>query len=478
MTNIKIKINNPESKGVIVTLVLVFGAIFLVIIAGLMGFILMQMRQSEEKAAWNDSLHIAEAGINYYRWCLNNGVQSNCQMTRDYLDPSGNIIGKFSLQVNPTINCGQTNEVSIVSTGWTNKFSQVTRQISVLYARESVGKFAYVLNSNVWIGADHQIRGPYHSNGGIRMDGENQSLITSAQQEWTCTSSFGCGSCPTSKGCRVSSGSCICPGVFTTTTNANSDLFDYPIPPFDFTGITVDLAQMKSSAQNGGGVYLQPSKNINSNGKGYHLKFISDGTVQAWIITGLSSTYAYSIEEGWHYDKFTITNEYLYNTYTINSGCSVIFVEDNLWPEGSIKGKVTVASANLIDSNIDTDVVLVGNLTYAVGDGTDGLALVAERNMLIGPQSPDDMTLKGIFVAQTGRFGRNHYDGNFRDNLYIYGSVISNGRVGTQWTSGSHIVSGYTNRETYFDSDLVYSPPGFVPYVDPDFININWQETR
>ena len=464
-----------KNKGIIITYVLVFGAIFLILLGGLLGFILLQLRISAQKVAWNESLHIAEAGVNYYRWCLNNEVSQNCLTEKDYFDPAGNPIGKFSLQITPTISCGEMVQREIISTGWTDKFPQLKRKVSVLYARTSVAKYSYILNNNVWIGEDHEIRGPYHSNGGIRMDGENQSLVTSAKENWVCTSSFGCSPCPTANGCWIEGANCVCPGVFTTTQNSNPDLFSFPIPSFDFTGITIDLAQMKSSAQSAG-IYLPPSVDINPQGKGYHLKFKNNGTFETWVITGLSPTYAYSIEEGWHYDYFTITSEYLYNTHTIPSACSAIFIEDNIWPEGIVKGKVTVASANLINPNLDTDVILAANIDYSVKDGSDGFALIGERNVLIGPQSPNQMELRGIFVAQKGRFSRNHYPDNIREKLEIYGSIISSGRVETKWISGSQIVSGYLKRESYFDSNLVYSSPPFVPYISPDFVIVNWEE--
>jgi hypothetical protein len=270
----------------------------------------------------------------------------------------------------------------------------------------------------------------------------------------------------------------MCPGVFTTTQNGSPSLFSFPVPPFNFTGLTIDLAQMKTMAQTSG-IYLPPSTTTNPLGKGYHIKFKNDGTFEAWIITRLSTTSAYSLEEDWHYDAFIISSEYLLGTYSIPSACSAIFVEDNIWPEGTIKGKVTLASANLINPNIDTDTVLIGNIDYTATSGSDGLALISERNILIGPQSPDHMILRGIFTAQNGRFGRNHYVGNFKSLLEIYGSVISNGRVGTQWTSGGgQIISGYTNRESYFDSNLIYAPPSFVPYVDPEFKIIDWREIK
>lgn len=466
-----------REKGIITTLVLVFGAIFLILLGGLLGFILLQMRQSSQKVAWNESLYIAEAGLNYYRWCLNNNVEQNCQTEKDYFDPAGNPIGHFSLQISSTVFCGETVQKKIISEGWTNKFPQIKRKVETLYARTSVAKYSYVLNNNVWIGSDHEIRGPYHSNGGVRMDGENQSTVTSAQNNWICTSSFGCSTCPTNYGCWVNGTNCFCPGVFTTTQNSNPDLFSFPITPFDFTGITIDLAQMKNSAQTNG-IYLPPSTNINPQGKGYHIRFKNNGTFDVWIITGLSSTWAYSLEEDWHYDYFVISNEYFYNTYSIPSACSVIFVEDNLWPEGEVEGKVTIASANLINPNLDTDVILQGNIDYTTLDGSDGFSVIGERNVLISPNSPNQMELRGIFIAQKGRFSRNHYPGNTKDKLEIYGSIVSNGRVGTQWTSGSQIISGYLKRESYFDANLVYAPPPFVPYITPDFKIIRWEEIK
>lgn len=473
---------NKKNAGAILLLVLVYGAVFVLLLSGLFGFIFVQHRQVLQKVSWNQALDIAEAGINYYRWCLTHGLEQNCLSEKDYEDTSGNEVGVFSLDVDSTVSCGETIRRKIVSTGWTNDYPEVRRKVSVLYARTSVAKYSYILNSNVWIGDDHEIRGPYHSNGGVRMDGENQSTLTSAINEWACTSSFGCSPCPTASGCRVSGLNCLCPGVFTATANSKPDLFSYPVPSFNFVGITVDLAQMKNIAQSQG-VYLMPSVGINPNGKGYYLKFFKDpvtgdGKFEAWIITSFSSTYAYSLEEGWHYDSFIITGKYLYNLYTIPSACSAIFVEDNLWIEGEIHGKVAVASANLIDANKDTDIILPGNVNYSVQDGSDGLTLIGERNVLIGPQSPNQMELRGIFVAQKGRFGRNHYTSNTKDKLEIYGSVISNGRVGTQWTSGSSVISGYLKRESYFDANLVYNPPVFTPVMDPELKMLQWEEVR
>jgi len=270
---------------------------------------------------------------------------------------------------------------------------------------------------------------------------------------------------------------CSCPGVFTSTLNGNPGLFDFPVIPFDFDGITIDLATMKNMAISDG-VYLPPSTTTNPLAKGYHIKFINNGTFEARIVTGLQGTYACHIpcdsSDDYRTDYFTITGEYLYGTYSVPSECSAIFIEDDIWLEGVVKGRTTLASANLIDANVDTDVVLVNNLDYSTTTGADGFALIGERDVLIGPQSPNQMVLRGIFTAQNGYFGRNWYSGNVRNSLGIYGSVISRGRVGTQWTDGT----GYQSRESYFDQNLIYNPPPFVPYVDPDFKIIDWKEIK
>lgn len=459
---------------IVIMLVLIFGFIFLLMLGGMMGFVLQQIKYHGQRAALNESLAIAESGVDYYQWCLNHGL-GNCQTEKDYFDAEGRLLGHFSLDIYEDISCGQTISKKVTSTGWTAGFPSIKRKISVLYGRPSVAKFSYVINDNVWAGNDRQIRGLYHSNGGVRMDGTNYSLVTSAQSQWVCTDSFGCGTCPTSRGCVQQSGKCMCPGVFTTTSNANTGLFQYPITSFDFPGISIDLAQLKETAI-ANSLYFQPSKNIDSSGKGYHLKLKNNGTFEVWIITGLTSVSGYSIEEGWKDDPFIISNEYLYGTYSLNPSCGIIFLEDNLWVDGTLEGKVTVASANLIDANIDTDIILPNNIIYSANDGSDGLGLIAERNMLISPNSPQDMTLRGIFIAQKGRFGRNHYVGNIKGTLQTYGSVVSYGRTGTQWTSNGVIVSGYATREDYIDSNLIYGAPPFIPALSPDFKAIKWEE--
>ncbi len=469
--------NLSNNKGIATTYVLVFGGILLIMLGGLLSFVLFQLRSTSQQVAWRQSFQTAEAGADYYQWCLNNKVQGNCLNERGLTDLSGNKMGTSTINTDVTSYCGSTTARVIHSMGNTVDFPEQERELRLLYGKQSVAKFAYLLNDSVWAGSDREIRGIYHSNGGIRMDGENQSVVKSAQDTWLCTDDYNCSSWDCPSECESVWDGCECPGVFTTTDNAQPDLFEYPVSQFDFDSITMDLAQIKDVADDNPQQYYWPSvTEIDSNGEGYHIKFLGDGRFEVRIITELEANYAYNEEDGWHYDYLEIESEYEYDTIAIDSSCPVIFVEDNLWLEGEVEGKTTIAAANLSDANQEATLALPGDIDYTTLDGSDGLTAIAEDNVLITPDSPDQMELRGIFIAQKGRFGRNLYYWNIKDKLEIYGSIVSNDRVGTQWVSSGQIVSGYRKRENYVDTNLLYQPPPFTPFVTDQFEIANWRE--
>ncbi len=472
--------------GIITTYVLVFGAILMLLLSGLLGFILLQIRQSSQEVAWNEALHVAEAGIDQYRWylrhfpddpqawkdhCCDSPPCSSCP----YSDPLNEVVGEFDLEVEAKMQCGELTAVTIISTGRTEKFPSMERQVKVKYIRSSVADYAYLLNDNVWAGSDREIKGPYHSNGGIRMDGENNALVTSAKKEWVCTDSFGCDSCPSS--CYLDDGDCKCPGVF-TTANGNTELFDSPVLPFDFDGISMDLAAIKELTKNQGqGIYLPPSEE-----EGYYA-ILKKEAVDIYKITDLDPVYAYNHEDDWHWEYSQIAGLEDPQTYSVPSNCGLIFVEDSLWIEGEVEGKVTVVSADLEDSGKETDVWLTENITYTQKYGTDGLVLLGQHDVLIPLEVPERMEIHGIFIAQTGHFGRNHYDCSdypsdcIKDYLEMYGTVVSNGRVGTKWTyTYGGIASGFEVRENIYDPDQSYDPPPFLPYTSEIFEFKEWEE--
>ncbi len=468
---IKSQKSNLKNNGSIVLLVLVFGAIFMILLGGTFGFVFTQHNLQKVKTEKERALQISEAGINYYRWFLSHypddltdGTGESGSYEHEYSDPEGGAIGKFSLQVSGVTQCHSVTAIDITSTGWTYEDPKVTRQIEIRYSRPSVADYAYIINDSVWAGADRVIQGKYHSNGGIRMDGQSDSLVTSAQPTWNCTSSFGCSSPYEVK-----------PGVF--GDGGDKSLWQFPVQQIDFNGISLDLAQMKTMAKKYSIFLDKPS-----NGKGYHIIFKDDGTLDVYLVKSVDAVYGYDTDRGWHWDYHVIKSEDFLQNYTPPQDCSLIFAESNLWIEGTVKGKLSVISANLVDPNTDTDIILNGNITYANSDGSDGLLAVGENNVLIPLYSPNQMKLYGIFIAQKGNFGRNYYTCSDypadckKTSLEMHGSVVSNKRVGTKWTSGGTFVGGYADRQNSYDRKLMTDPPPLTPFSDDEFKTIKWTE--
>ncbi len=462
-----------SNQGSIIISVLVFSAVFIILVSALNSYVFQQNRFYISKENRETAIQIAEAGLDYYKWFLSHypddlqdGTGGAGPYEHEYFDPEGGSIGKFSLEIEGDSQCGVVSAVNITSTGWTYNDPSKTREVYGRYAQPSVAEYAYIINSNVWAGSSRVIKGRYHTNGGVRMDGENQSLVTSAVEDWLCTSSFGC------------SPSQSVDGVF--GSGIGSDLWQFPVAQIDFAGITLDLVSMKAKAQSDG-LYFGPSGR-----QGYHLIFQNDDTVDVYRVRQTRYVWGYSSEDGWERDYHIIRTEDFVGTYDIPSDCSLIFVEDDLWIDGEISGKVNVASANLIHSNTDTDVILNDNITYTHSDGTSGLTLVAENSILIPLLSPNDMEINGIFIAQKGHFGRNHYNTWYtpysywsyitRNTLEMHGSVVSNGRVGTSWSCGGSFCSGYSARENTYDRKLAVDPPPLTPFVSDDYRFIEWRE--
>jgi len=468
-------IKKKTERGSVVLLVLVFTGVMTLLLGGTSNYVLTQHRAQLKKAELEFAVQIAEAGVDYYRWFLSHYPDDLQDDTGDvgpyeheYSDPEGGAIGKFSLNITGNAQCGSIYSVDIESTGWTYNEPGIKRTVKARYARPSVAEYAYIIDDNVWAGSDRSIKGKYHSNGGIRMDGTNDSLVTSAQEIWNCTSSFGCDSPYEVKD-----------GVF--GSGSGSALWSYPAEEIDFTNLTLDLVQMKTQAQ-ASGIYLPVSTDLNSKGLGYNVIFKDDGTFDVYIVTKLGRVRAYKSDKGWVWNYESIKKRVFYNNYAIPTDCSLVFVEDDLWVEGMVEGKTTIVSADLITPNVDTDVILNWNILYNDSDGSDGLLVVGENDVMIPLESPDAMELNGIFVAQKGSFGRDYYNTGWplydRDFLKINGSIVSKGRVGTSWSCGGSFCSGYRTRINSYDRKLMTDPPPMTPFSDDEYRFIKWEEKQ
>ena len=463
------------SRGYLMLLALVFGAIFFIVFGALSSFVLTENRSESAAASKAKALGIAEGGLEYYRWFLahnpgnlQNGTGHAGPYTASYADPEGGNMGTYTLSISGNQSCGQTTSIDITSTGKPSDNLGVSATLIARYAQPTVAQYAYILNDSVWAGSDRVIYGPYHSNGGIRMDGTANAPVTSSLSNWTCTSSFGCNSNTTE------------PGVF--GAGPNQSLWSYPTPQTDFSAIAANFSSLKSSAQTSG-IYLPRYSSGNSNNasywRGYHLIFNSNGTVTVNRVTSTTQLNVTPVNSADPTTDNTLINtESFYATYALPANCGLIYVEDNTWVEGVVPGKVTLVVANVVTAGVSPNAMLTDNITYA--NASSGLTLIAENDVLITPDSPMNMSLNGIFIAQNGAFGRNYYGCNNayepRTALTIHGTTVSNKRTGTKWLNGCNPDAGYQTRTDAFDRTLSTDPPPFTPNTSTDYVFVDWKQ--
>ncbi len=483
-------------RGLTVMLVLAFMGVMVVVLGSVTSYALQQTKYGRAIAAREQAVNIAEAGLEYYRWYLarnpsiltSGGAGLVSPYTYTVNDPQGGALGSATITATPALQCGQVQWIDLSSRGTANASTGFPRTVNARYMKPSVAQYAWLMNSNVMFGSMNVGIGPFFSNGGIRQDGTSNSTVSSALASFSCDSSMGCS--PTQDK----------PGVFGAGTNPL--LWVYPAPAISFANMATDFSSLRTYAQSSG-IYLSGTatyvggaqqggsySSVSGNdAKGYHLVFNSNGTVTVYRVTDTNDqTKGYRSNgdcgySGWCTEYDVITAQTLLGTYIPPSGCSVIYVNAKAWVEGTVSGKVTVVVADT--GSYAPDVLIPNNISYMTTDGTTGLTLIAEHSVRLPIDSPDTLSIRGIFVAQSGYYGRDYYAAGYtggydsyvvRSNLVVAGSVISFQRGGMCWGQDGNCASGYSTRSNTYDRILTFAPPPFTPTASTTYGFVLWQE--
>lgn len=456
---------SKSSSGRILILVLVFTVIFVLLGGGILQLVSISHKTSLREVNLKKAFHIAEAGINYYRWRLAHLPDDyGGAGDYDYTDPYGEVIGHYTLEITPPED-GSTI-VIVTSHGYVNDDPSISRTIEARFGKPALSSYAFLSNSSVWFGEGEEV-GKLHSNGGIRMDGVNDSTVESPLEEYFCYPMHGCN--PPYE---------IKPGVWGEGEGNALWRFppEYDVTAIDFEAVTIDLSEMKDRARNGG-LYLAPSSRW-----GYHLAFEFDGTVNIYEVNRVYRTYGCDTSRC-NYLYIDIASESFVNSYNYNSLSEpIIFVEEQAWVSGELQGRITVASADFINPGVETDIIIAGDITYRNKDGTDSLGLIAQGDILVPLLAPDELEINAALLAQGGHCFMYYYPswyGSFRlkDKIELYGTIITN----TTWTwswvnyAGGPVVSGYEETETAYDPYLTYIPPPYFPTKE-EYELISWRE--
>lgn len=464
----------PGERGVTVMLVVAFMGVFLLIMGTITSYIFQQSRFGRALYARGQALHVAEAGLEYYKWFLahnpdnlTNGTGGPGPYMYAVEDPEGGSVGSAALTVVGNTQCGVVQSIDITSRGTASLNPGFPRSVSVRYMRPSVAAYSSVLNSNVWYTAE-SITGAFVSNGGVRMDGGNNSTVSSATSSFACDSSMGCSPTQTK------------PGVF--GSSPNSSLWRYPVASVNFAGMVTDLETLRGYAQTNG-LYFYDAAVSGVDSKGFRLVMRSDGAIDVYKVTGTTAiSNAYDSIRGYHTDYDIISSQTLLGTYTPPSGCALIYVRGTTWLEGVVAGTYTLVTADPGAHN--PDVLLANNISYSATDGSVGLTVIAERSVRVPLNSPNTLSIRGIFVAKGGFWGRDYYTSTpsgyssyvLRSTLAVIGTIVSTSRPVACWSSGGSCIQGYSTRTYNYEQVLAFAPPPFTPIVSTDYGFVMWRE--
>jgi len=453
-----------KQKGSILIYEVIVIFIFTTVTVGLIAQATQELRVIRATTYREQALQIAEAGINYYQWHLahfptdyQDGTGGAGPYVHNYVNPdTAQTIGQFSLSITaPPIG---SSIVTIQSTGWTNTDPNTKRSITARYGIPSLAQDAFLSNDVIWIGSQENVQGQMQSNNGIRFDGTGNAPIMSAKQSYTCPSSQG-SPCPTTQN-----------GVWGSAAQSVQNFWQFPVPQIDFSTLTSNLATMKSSAQ-ASGIYLSPS-----NAQGYSLVFNSNGTVSIYKVTSLKSN-----PTGWdvngvaHNEKVDYQNRTLLSTPNMPAN-GIIYIEDKVWVEGTVKGRAMVAAAVLpYNSSTAPTIYIPNNLVYAAKDGTNVLGLLAQNNVVVTYHAPSDIEIDAAMIAQNGSAQWFYYPGVIKNSITVFGSIMTYGQWTWTWVdNNNNVVSGYAVTNDTYDSNLIYGPPPSFPLSTTGYQQLSW----
>lgn len=460
-------VERKKNQGAIITLVLVFGGVFLVLLGAITGLILFQYRQSLERVAWNQALQIAEAGINYAQWLLlHNPENYEVSLVKDYI-VGEEVIGQYQLKITKPDPEDCFSNIEITSTGIPSKFPHLKRTIKGIYGKVPLSKYAFLTNEDVWFGSTEKVKGLVYSNGGIRMDGSQNSLFFSSQESYTCKPTHGC-SPPQVK-----------PGIWGKGQGKEEGLWNYPSPAeVDFTTILENLDNLKQKAQPD--YYFSDPE-----AKGYWIEFLGE-SFKVYKVTELEEpVWGWNMER-WVRESDTIKSYQEIRTFSLPSDCKPIFVENNLWVSGTVKGKAIVIAAKLpYTPENAAKIIIKGNIEY--GDGDSVLGLIAQKDILIPLRIENDLKIRAALLAKEGRVMRYFYplwddfpysEYSIRNSIEIYGSIISKKEWTFTWVDRQeNIISGYRETKISVDPKLIYQPPPHFPTIGEATL-IDWEEVK
>ncbi|HRZ95340.1 MAG TPA: pilus assembly PilX N-terminal domain-containing protein [Candidatus Moranbacteria bacterium] len=194
-----IRINIKNRKGSVLAFMLVIMTAITIILVSILQYISSQMRYGFHSYDREESLQIAESGINFYKWYLAKemntlttpqevldywngdpiGIDYDCDETGAYISDyeSGNVKGQYCIEVDPPDEWSTV--FTVRSVGWTEGNSNLKRTIQARFRRPSFSEFMIVGDKQFTLNDQAEVHGRLHSNEGIHFNGVAYNTVSS-----------------------------------------------------------------------------------------------------------------------------------------------------------------------------------------------------------------------------------------------------------------------------------------------------------
>lgn len=466
-----------KKRGFILMNSVVFGMIAIIIIVGLTSWFGVTIKGSRDLLNREQAFHVAEAGVEYYRWHLahdqddyQDGTGQDGPFIHDFFDIEGNKIGEFSLNVIAPIN-GST-VVTVESTGYIEADPDISRTIRTKLAIPSFAKYAFAADTDMRFGEGTEVFGPVHSNGGIRFDGLAHNVVSSAKEKYDDPDHGGGNEFGVHT--HVSPTDPLPPSAVPPRADVFETGREFPVPAVDFDGMISDLSTIKAEAISDG--FYRGS----SGKQGYHVVLRTDNMFDLYKVNSVRSMSSCTVSSQENWGSWSIDRKQKIGTYDLPSN-GLMFFEDHVWVDGQINNaRITIAAGRFPDTPSNRRSITINNdLKYTNYDGRDVVALIAQDNINIGFFSEDDLQIDAALLAQHGRVGRYYYwwacgSQYLRETITLNGMIGSKQRYGFAYTDNT----GYKTRNINYDANLLYNPPPRFPLTSDQYEIISWEEVE
>ncbi len=494
MNNFK-KIN----KGSAIAYGLVIIAAISIILTSVIQFVAAQIRYASYVEVKENTFHIAESGIYFYRWYLAHQIKGKSQdeiedfwngsplgvgmpYVKDYLDNVEDKIGETEIEI--TFPTGDHNIVEITSIGNTVEKPEITRTIKATLRRSLWSDFAVISDDLICFDESWTINGKIIGNNGVHFDGIANNIVMAGVSSYDDIN-------------PIHATYIGKPSVWTLMAD-DSLVFTagkkYPVPKKDFSGVSSYLQTIKNESQadgadnncTGDGCYFD------NTAMGRRIILNNNGTMDVCIVSSIGT--GSNENEPKKYKKWASSgtgndcsgSDYR-KTFTLPDE-GVIFVEDNIWIEGTInENRLTIAAASISDSDDDARIFIglgSADVKYTNYNGDDVLGLIAEGNISILNGVSDDLEINAALLSQNGEIEKIEYNEECcgsgcqlgKNNINIFGNVITKGGLAFSYHKDCPKAPAMTRSITY-DSNLYTYPPPFFP-ADSFYYVDNWEEVQ